>query len=76
MRRGFAGLVAMCLIVGLWSLSVSTTQAQEASVPRVIQFGGVLSDHVGQPLTGVLGVTFALYREQFDGSPCGSSRRT
>ena len=37
--------------------------------PRLIQFGGVLHDRLGNPLTGVQGVTFALYRDQSSGSP-------
>ena len=42
---------------------------QEATVPRVIQFSGVLQDYAGQPLAGVQGARFALYREQQGGSP-------
>jgi len=42
---------------------------QEAGVPRVMQYGGVLQDALGRPLVGVQGVTFALYREQTGGSP-------
>jgi len=42
---------------------------QGATVPRVIQFSGVLRDSIGQPLTGVQGVSFALYRDQEGGSP-------
>ena len=43
--------------------------AQAASVPRLVQFSGVLKDRMGQPLTGVQGITFALYKDQQDGAP-------
>ena len=59
-----SGLAAMMLSPGVVPL-----KAQEATVPRVIQFSGVLRDSAGQPLTGVQGVSFALYRDQEGGSP-------
>ena len=39
------------------------------SAPRLIQFSGVLGDANGKPLTGVQGVTFALYKDQEGGAP-------
>ena len=44
------------------------TAMQGASVPRLVQFSGVLKDRLGKPLTDVQGVTFALYKEQQDGA--------
>jgi len=63
-----ARLSVFCLAFGL-AVEGQPLQAQEASVPRVIQFSGVLRDSVGQALTGVQGVSFALYRDQEGGSP-------
>jgi hypothetical protein len=40
-----------------------------ASVLRLIRFSGSLSDQLGQPRSGVVGVTFALYAEQEGGAP-------
>jgi len=40
-----------------------------AVMPHVVQFSGVLQDAAGAPLTGVVGVTFALYQEQQGGAP-------
>ena len=42
--------------------------AQGASVPRLVQFSGVLKDQAGATLSGVQGVTFALYKEQSSGA--------
>ena len=69
MRQGFTRLIAVSLAAGVVSLGMETGQAQEALVPPVMQFSGVLQDSAGRPLTGVQGVTFALYREQEGGSP-------
>ncbi len=61
------------------SLAVSTfvllpsLRAQQASptssvvVPRLIRFGGVVRGPSGNPLNGVVGVTFALYKDQEGG---------
>jgi len=46
----------------------STVSTEAALVPRLFQFSGVLKDQAGQPLTGVQGVTFALYKGQQDGA--------
>ena len=61
------GVVGLCVFVVF--LGIGFSQVQEAAVPRVIQFNGVLRGSAGQPLAGVQGVTFALYSEQFDGAP-------
>ncbi|MBI1956222.1 MAG: hypothetical protein HYS38_07490 [Acidobacteria bacterium] len=46
--------------------SVST--AASLATPRVVQFSGVVKDALGNPRTGVLGLTFALYEEQEGGA--------
>jgi hypothetical protein len=43
--------------------------AGQQQLPRVVRFNGVLQDGAGASLTGVQGVTFALYAEQQDGAP-------
>src|SRR5438094_4323494 len=40
-----------------------------ASVPRIIAMNGSLRDLDNRPLTGVIGVSFSLYREQQGGAP-------
>ena len=63
--------IGLC-VLGVF-LGIGCLQAQEAPVefmvPRVIQFNGVLTNSGGQPLAGVQGVSFALYRDQEGGSP-------
>ena len=69
MSRGVSRVITSSLVAGVFFIGMVTAHGQEASVPRVIQFSGVLNDSAGQPLTGVQGVSFALYREQQGGAP-------
>ena len=38
-------------------------------VPQLVKFGGVLKDDLGHVKTGMVGVTFAVYKDQDGGSP-------
>jgi hypothetical protein len=38
-------------------------------VPRLVNFSGKATDLHGKPISGVAGVTFAIYKDQSDGSP-------
>jgi hypothetical protein len=65
-----------CVVVGLLSLSLSlvqltvaqTTAETASALPRLVRFGGTVKDLNGNPLTGVVGITFALYSEQTGGA--------
>ncbi len=62
-----------CVVIGLLSL-VSLTVAQTSTptasaLPRLVRFGGTVKDLNGNPTTGVVGITFALYSEQTGGAP-------
>jgi hypothetical protein len=65
-------LRAACVVVGFLSLAQltfaqSTTEAASA-LPRLVRFGGTVKDLNGNLLTGVVGITFALYSEQTGGA--------
>ncbi len=65
-----------CVVVGFLSLVLSLVQltfaqtpTQTASaLPRLVRFSGTVEDLNGTPLTGVAGITFALYSEQTGGA--------
>ncbi len=69
-------LRAACVVVGFLSLVMSLAQltfaqmpTQTASaLPRLVRFGSTVKDPNGNPLTGVVGITFALYTEQTGGA--------
>ncbi len=61
--------VWLSLVVALTPLVVAQTSSQTASaLPRLVRFGGTVKDLNGNPLTGVVGITFALYSEQSGGA--------
>jgi hypothetical protein len=45
-----------------------TPTAAASALPRLVRFGGAVKDLNGNPLTGVVGITFALYSEQTGGA--------
>ncbi len=62
----------MCLLL----LTATIAKAQSTSgsdssgtVPQLVRFTGVLKDDLGHVKTGMVGVTFALYKEQDGGTP-------
>ena len=67
----------LCIIAGLCCALVCTALAQTAApnstpaqavVPRLIRFSGVAQDESHHPMTGVVGITFALYNDQAGGN--------
>ena len=43
--------------------------AASAVVPTLVNFSGILTDVSGKPLTGMVGVTFSLYKDAQVGAP-------
>jgi hypothetical protein len=63
----FMGLCAVGQEVG--SNTSATVSSASATVPHLVQFNGFAKGVEGTPLTGTLGITFLLYREQQGGAP-------
>jgi hypothetical protein len=72
----------LALALFLFAVSIATASAQEVAtaqtvaqsavqenVPRLVQFGSILKDSTGKPISGVASVTFAVYAEQDGGAP-------
>jgi hypothetical protein len=60
----------LLLALSLVPLTVAQTPTQTTSaLPRLVRFNGTVKDLNGNPLTGVVGVTFSLYSEQTAGAP-------
>ena len=74
MKRHFV-VLSLMLCWAMMQLSIvpasfAQTSTQTASaLPRLVRFGGTAKDGNGNPLTGVVGLTFALYSEQTGGAP-------
>jgi len=76
-RIPFRILVILALALLKAPQTATSTQQQSASqggtakdtnVPRVVTLSGVARNHDGQALTGIVGLTFAMYRDQQGGS--------
>lgn len=62
-------VVTFLSLVLLVPLTVAQTTPQAASaLPRLVRFAGTVKDLNGNPMTGVVGITFALYSEQTGGA--------
>jgi hypothetical protein len=66
-RHPFQGNIAhLALTMSLFLVIATLAESQTAlspSVPRLVMFNGVVKDASGKPLSGDVGVTFDLYRE-------------
>jgi len=58
-------IVLMCCALPIYSQQASSADV----VPALVKFTGALSDTNGKPLTGTVGITFLLYKEQAGGAP-------
>jgi hypothetical protein len=69
-------LLLSCVIVTLFfTCATSAQQAASGStaiVPRLVNFSGHAADAQGKPVTGIAGLTFAIYKDQYAGSPLWS----
>jgi hypothetical protein len=62
--------LSVFLVLVCCALPVHAQQASSSGVvPALVKFTGALSDANGRPLTGTMGITFLLYKEQTGGVP-------
>ncbi len=70
LRAARVVVVFLSLALSLTPLTLAQTSTETASaLPRLVRFGGTVKDLNSNALTGVVGITFALYSEQTGGSP-------
>jgi len=67
-RCCLSALLLICFALPLSAQQPALT-ATNAIVPPLVNFSGVLTDVNGKPLTGTIGVTFSLYKDQQGGAP-------
>lgn len=68
MKRILVSTAVILLLCAVWSRAQSSA-TQQTLVPRVSKFSGTVKDEKGQPKIGVVGITFALYKDQEGGAP-------
>jgi hypothetical protein len=62
-------VATLLLALSLLGLTQNTANSAAVSVPHLIKFSGALKDEAGAPKTGVIGITFAFYKDQQGGTP-------
>lgn len=65
--------IVLLLALAVWEhiaspLSAQTGTAEVGVVPRLVRFAGSVKDDSGKPLTGITGLTLALYKDQQGGA--------
>ena len=69
-NRGSIATVCLLLMMATIAVAQATNGAESAGpVPQLVKFAGVLKDDLGHVKTGMVGVTFAVYKDQDGGSP-------
>jgi len=64
----FWGVLLLCSGLSAQQAAVSSSTSAAAVVPRLVNFSGKAIDQ-GKTVTGIAGITFAIYREEAGGSP-------
>jgi hypothetical protein len=74
--RGLSALMTAGFLFCVWFILLPSAWAQEPAavsanpiVPPLVNFSGVLTDVNGKPISGVVGVTFLLYKDAQGGAP-------
>ncbi len=66
-KRGSIVLQLVLLLGSSWALAQQSSVSP--SVPHLVKFSGSVKDLDGKPLTGITGLTFALYQSDLGGAP-------
>jgi hypothetical protein len=62
-------LVVLLFFCRLTNAQQASSSAESTVVPRLVNFSGKATDTQGKTISGVAGVTFAIYKEESGGSP-------
>ena len=71
-KMHLVSIAALCLLLGTPAMAVAqpTNGGESAgNVPQLVKFSGLVRDDLGHVKTGMVGVTFAVYKDQDGGSP-------
>ena len=69
MRANVFSTVCLLLIACTLPLTAQNSASTGPVVPRLVNYSGKALDAQGKPLSGIAGATFAIYKDQFEGSP-------
>src|SRR5579872_7314972 len=71
-------IATMCILsLTSWSQQVVSPEASSfGSVPNLVHYSGSLTDGRGKPLSGIVGITFSLYKDSQGGAPLWTETQT
>src|SRR5271157_3206079 len=61
--------VVLLGLAGFHLPALGQIQAAAPTVPHLVKYTGVVKDFSGKPLTGTIGLSFALYKDEQGGAP-------
>jgi len=64
----FVAVLLFCLLANAQEASQTSPSASPV-VPRLVNFSGRATDTQGKAISGIAGATFAIYKDQYEGSP-------
>jgi trimeric autotransporter adhesin len=67
--RKFLITSVAAVLLGSFLNAQQSVSLPSTGVPRLVNFSGKAVDAQGKTITGIAGVTFAIYADQFDGAP-------
>ena len=53
----------------LWAVGQQQTTQSAVVVPPLVNYSGKATDAQGEPIAGIAGITFSIYKEQYDAAP-------
>jgi len=68
-KSALLSLLAVSLLCSLMAAQQPASSSHQPAVPRLVNFSGRAVEVSGKAISGVAGVTFAIYKDQSDGSP-------
>jgi hypothetical protein len=68
-KSALLSLLVVSLLCSLMAAQQPASSSQQHAVPRLVNFSGRAVEVSGKTISGVAGVTFAIYKDQYDGSP-------
>ena len=69
MKRQVTAWIVAILLSGTMLFGQQSITTSSVTVPRLVNFSGKATDSHGKAISGVAGATFAIYKDQYEGSP-------
>jgi hypothetical protein len=67
-RYSLSMFLAVSMFCSLVAAQQNATASSSATVPRLVNFSGKTADAQGKPISGIAGVTLAIYKDQYEGA--------